>query len=412
MKKLCVLYMAGAGDAKAAFQAWANHSELEAITHVGYSHQFFDACAEVGASVLALTTHANDSDAQHGEMRVERIDDYLAGTHGLAYHAAQVILAAAVIKRAVAFRANVVVIGGEPHPELLAPLQLLGVRVVLAHHCVLWPAFQPRSTKSRVLFHTQRPFYRFHGDAVLSASSMVSAQVQDIAGERTIPIVEFFPLFRSDLFSDIPDPEASRRPFRVMFVGRVEANKGVFDLMEIARRLRAAQRSDIVIDICGSGAASAALEGQVREHGLQDLVVLHGWCDAQKLRSLQMQSHAAIVPTRTDFVEGFNHVIVEALLARRPVVTSKVCPAVHYLSGGVTLAHPDDPESYFQQLVKLVDDPAHYRTLQAGARDAGREFLSDENSYRQGVRHVLTAFAANQKPAPHIIAPVARLGPD
>ncbi|MBK6578431.1 MAG: hypothetical protein IPG17_19995 [Sandaracinaceae bacterium] len=126
----------------------------------------------------------------------------------------------------------------------------------------MWAAFEPRSTKSRVLFHTQRPFYRFHAPraAVLSASSMVSAQVQDIAGERTIPIVEFFPLFRSDLFSDIPDPEASRRPFRVMFVGRVEANKGVFDLMEIARRLRST-RSASGIDCCGAGGVGA---GRIR----------------------------------------------------------------------------------------------------------------------------------------------------
>jgi glycogen(starch) synthase len=350
--------------------------------------------------MLALTTNANDAVAEHGEMRVERIDDYLAGKAGLAYHAAHVPYAIALMKRAREFRANVVVLGGDPYPTLLLPLRGLGVRLVAAHHCVLWPAFRPRSRKMRWLHRIQRPFFRSYGDAVLSASRAVSEQVREVAGGQSIPIAEFFPLFRKDLFEGVTPPAPSVRPFRVIFVGRAEASKGVFDLIEVAKLLRRAGRTDIVLDVCGAGAASATLEQAVASEGLEDLVHLHGWCTADQLRVLQEQSHAAIVPTRTEFVEGFNHAIVEALLGGRPVITSKVCPAVDYVKSGICLVEADNPTSYFEQVVTLADDPIVYAKLQSGAREAGETFLSDTHSYGRAVEHLLNAFARDVAPLP------------
>ena len=45
------------------------------------------------------------------------------------------------------------------------------------------------------------------------------------------------------------------------------------------------------------------------------------------MREMFRQAHVLIVPTTTDFIEGFNQVVVEGVLAGRPVITSWNVPS-------------------------------------------------------------------------------------
>ena len=102
----------------------------------------------------------------------------------------------------------------------------------------------------------------------------------------------------------------------MIFVGRVEPDKGVLDLVEIADQLRTS--GDLVhFHVCGMGSALEALKARLVERHLETAFTLHGWCDLEKLRSVYARSQLATVPTRSDFVEGFNQVFVEAVLAGR-----------------------------------------------------------------------------------------------
>ena len=51
-------------------------------------------------------------------------------------------------------------------------------------------------------------------------------------------------------FASIASPQTiARPPFRIFFAGRIEANKGIYDLVEIARRLNAGRPRLFVFDI-------------------------------------------------------------------------------------------------------------------------------------------------------------------
>lgn len=397
---LRVLYVAGPGDAMRTFEFWRDGKSNPDITHVGYSHQCFDVCHELGFPLLAVTTHAREGPVHYGSIRVEKRPDPFRGKRGVQYHAAHLTFTAQIVRDVRRFGANVVILGGEPYAFMLEPLRWLGVRVVQALHCRLWPTYLPQRPARRALNVLERRFYGKGFDAILSASEAINRQVRQVANGSSLPLVDFLPLFRGDLFDDIPQPVCDRRPFRVIFIARLETNKGIFDLIEVARQLRDAGRSDIVFDVCGDGGAREAATRQVATNGLQATMRLHGWCMAPRLRELLAESHIAVVPTTRDFIEGFNHVIVEALLAGRPVITSPVCPAVEYLKEGVIVVEPEDSAGYKQAILELANSCAWFATVQRECRAAAAKCLDPRFSYGSALRHVLTAFAEDRQPEP------------
>jgi glycosyltransferase involved in cell wall biosynthesis len=397
---LRVYYMAGAGDVITSFEHWRKGEDDPRITAVAYSSQFFDVCRELGAELWAVSTYPQPGIVREGGITVEHRGDPLAGKSGLAYHWAHLSYARQVIADIRAFRANVAVVGAEPYPFLLEPLRSMGVNVIAGMHCVLWPKHGGISAARRSLLKLSADFYRTQCKAILSISSDVNAQVQDLVGGSSSSIVDFRPLFRKHVFEALPPPQPRVRPFRVFFAGRVEHNKGVFDLLEVAERLQKEGRSDVEFDLCGTGAALDELQSRVSALGLERSFRLHGYCKQQRIRELLGRSHLVAVPTRSDFIEGLNKVVVEGVLAGRPVVTSTVCPAVHYVRGAVVEVEPDNPSGYYDAICRLADDGEHYAQLQTATHGVAVQFLDDRYSYKSAVRHVLLALREGQTPAP------------
>ncbi len=240
------------------------------------------------------------------------------------------------------------------------------------------------------------PMYRWGAEAVLCVSEDVKRQVRELTGGRCGAFVDFLPQFREEVFAGIAKPQAGSRPFRVMYAGRVEHCKGVFDLLEVAKTQREHGRDDIVFDICGDGGAFHELRAEVDRAGLASTVFLHGWCDRTQMREHFSRSHVVVVPTTTEFVEGFNMVVVEALLAGRPVISSPVCPALEYLDGAVTAVPPNDVAAYNAAIVQLADDAQRYDAVQRRSIQAGQRFLDERTSYKAALEHTLGAIARGE----------------
>ena len=68
------------------------------------------------------------------------------------------------------------------------------------------------------------------------------------------------------------------------------------------------------------------------------------------------KAHVVIVPTTSQFEEGFAKICAEAILAERPVVTSAVCPALASIREAAIEVPPDNVEAYFQAIVELAND--------------------------------------------------------
>src|SRR5262249_15790298 len=148
------------------------------------------------------------------------------------YHLGQVWSSLRLIVSALVFRADVAVVSnGSGHWFPLTLLPLLGVQVVPSLHCVLWPKGRPPARVNRLGHPFNVPFLPRAALAILSASRDVGKQVAALTRGQHRPVVEFLPTYRPHAFDGAGAPSVPRRPFRVFFAGRVERNKGVFDLL-------------------------------------------------------------------------------------------------------------------------------------------------------------------------------------
>jgi glycogen synthase len=156
-------------------------------------------------------------------------------------------------------------------------------------------------------------------------------------------------------------------------------------------------RGDAVqFDICGSGTALDELRRQARQLRLDSVFHIHGHCDQERMRSMLAACHAVIVPTTTDFPEGFNQVVAEAILAGRPVVTSRVCPAVEYVPEAVVEVPPDDVAAYESAVMRLCDDGDFYESKRRGALNCRSLLLQEELSWGAVLRRVIQAMRAGE----------------
>jgi glycogen synthase len=407
--QLRVVSLDGPGDVAGTFRRWLTGNEDPSVTHVAFSGQLFDACSELEAELLMLGEHPRRERIEGGAFVVENRGNDSLGKRGLAFHRAEIGHALRTLTEVQRYRPHAVITSMRPHPFLLRALRLGGARLIYNLHNVLWPKFASPTRVQRTLNRLNAPALR-EAAAVLCVSEDIKRQVRQITGGRCAPFVDFLPSFKGDLFEGIRPPDFDARPFRVMYAGRIEADKGVFALLEIARKLRDAGRSDIEFEICGDGSALPELRARAREQRLEETFLLRGWCQRPEMMECFGRAHVVLVPTTTAFVEGFNMVVIEALLAGRPVISSAVCPALEYVARGVHTVPPDAVDAYADAIAGLADDRAAYRRLQAGALVSARRFLDDALGFRRAIVHVLAAVAEGRPVEAREISPLAPVG--
>lgn len=399
-QELRLLYLAGSGDATDVLRHYARGERYEGVAHATYSAQVYDVCQRLGVPLLAISSNARADDFRVGDLRSINLPDLFPNRTGIAYHLGNVRCARQVIRFAKMHGANVVVSASEPYPFLLNPLAWQGIRIIVALHATLLPEFKEPTKALRLFTRMSRRFFQRTCAAVLSHPGACARQARTVAGGRPRPILEFLPYYDRSTFEGFTPPDPKSKQFRVITVGRVEREKGVFDLIEVARRIVESGRSDIKFDVCGTGSALDAAREKVKQLSLDSVFTLHGWTEMSELSELWRQSSVAVVPTTRDFVEGFNQVVIEAMLAGRPVVTSAVCPALDYVRPSCYEVPPDDIDAYKRAILALADDRDLYDKLQSRTRDVAKQFLDPSKSFMRALSDVLSALADGRQIQP------------
>ncbi|TWT42132.1 Alpha-D-kanosaminyltransferase [Phycisphaerae bacterium RAS1] len=389
-RRLRVLYVAGPGDVVGTFRCWRRGEDDPSQVAITYSAQFFDVCRDMGAEALVISSHPRRDAVRDGPFTVENRPHGLRDARGLLFHLSRVLYGVGLVLSAVRFRADVVV-GGQhgSHLFVFFLLRLFRIRFAPSLHCVLWPQFAAVKRSQRLLNRLDAFLFRRGCEAVLCVSKDIEAQVAQLAGGRCPPRVSFVPTYCADTFRDIPAP-ARDGPFRVLYAGRIEADKGVFGLLEIYRQLAAAG-CEVEFDLCGDGSSLTELRTRARGLGVEGGFRCHGHLNRARMREMFAASGVVIVPTTSQFVEGFNKVVVESILAKRPVITSDVCPALSYVKEAVYVANVDDWASYRVRIEQAAcRDDGYWRRVAACGQVSGA-FVTAEWSFASTLRHVFGA---------------------
>jgi phosphatidyl-myo-inositol dimannoside synthase len=156
-----------------------------------------------------------------------------------------------------------------------------------------------------------------------------------------------------------------RRPFELLFVGRLVERKGVHVLLEAVSRLPADR--PVVLHVVGDGPERARLEARAAELGLGAHAVFHGFVDADELTRRIAACDAFVLPAVVDAkgdTEGLGVVLLEAMSYARPVIASAAGGIVDIVRDGRNgwLVPPGDAAALADAISACMDDPVRART--------------------------------------------------
>lgn len=384
-----ILFLDGSGDLVGAFRSWKSGQEDPGQTDSTFSGQFFDIATKLGARVRAIAWPGDRTMIQEGSFVLEHRRRPLSSTRGALFHLAQVIWALDLLVVALASRSEVVVMQDGPHHWLFAPLRVAGVRLVPIVHNTLWPAgHEPVGIGGRVLLRAEGWFFRHVADATLAVSPECERQIRAAArGPLRGPIAQFRPTYLSPI---APSPaDLPGIPFRVLYAGRLEREKGVFDLLEVAARLETNLPGKFRWSICGGGSAERELKSAICSRGLGTSVMMLGHLRRVDLAHEYAACDAVLVPTTGAFPEGLNRSAVEAALSGRPVVISSAAPAAEILGRGALICPDGDIDAYVSALRLLAQDGDVYRAARDAAAREGALLLDSGKSLRSVLGGIL-----------------------
>jgi glycosyltransferase involved in cell wall biosynthesis len=363
---------------------------------ITFSSQVFEACRalNVRASVVAQRSPKQRFEADG--FTIHHCEPILPKAKGAMYHVAMMLSGLRLDVQALKQRADVVVVSsGTAHWFMLRPLQWAGVKVIPAYHNrALGPSDDDRPI-SRLVNRLNARVLRAAA-AVLVPSRDVGEQVKQIAGGIAPPLLEYLPIYRADTFGPATARDSLSAPFRVLFVGRVEEIKGVFLLLEVARRLQA-QGVPIEFDLCGGGGALDELRKKAIEVGVGSIFRLHGQLKQKDMRAKLAQAHVLVVPSTHQVGEGQPMVVAEAIVAGLPSLISTACPA-DYVRSAVEVLPPEDVDAWAEALQRLMREPARYQALVRGTEQLKAQFLDPERGFGASLRVALQELQRGRQP--------------
>ena len=160
--------------------------------------------------------------------------------------------------------------------------------------------------------------------------------------------------------------EEAPRGKRLLFVGRLDAIKGVPLLLEALAAVRTSH-PEAVLTIVGDGPHRRQLEDQTRALGLEAAVTFTGYQAQDAVADLLSKSDMLVLPS---FAEGVPVVLMEGMAAGLPVIASQVAGVPELVEDGVAgYAIPaGDTAALTDRIDRLLSDPALCARMGAAGR--------------------------------------------
>lgn len=206
-----------------------------------------------------------------------------------------------------------------------------------------------------------------HADFVVCISSYARSQVMLHSDQTEWPKLH---VVHCGVEPGRYDRHRSSGTDHLLFIGRLAAQKGVPILFTALARVRKA-RPGLRLKLVGDGPDRAALEAQVDQLGLNDIVTFMGYRSQDDVAELLGEASALVLPS---FAEGVPVVLMEAMAAGIPVVTTTVAGISELVEDGVSgrLVAPGEEEALAQAILDVTACADTAARMGAAGRDRVR----------------------------------------
>ncbi len=150
----------------------------------------------------------------------------------------------------------------------------------------------------------------------------------------------------------------------VLFVGRLDPQKGPFVLLEAAEGFLATV-DDLHVLLIGDGPLSSRLQAWVDQRNLGQRIHFAGW--RADVAPLLKAADCLVLPSRW---EGMPNVVLEAMASGLPVVATEVegtTELIHNHQTGL-LIPPDSPSELAGAVARVLGNPEQARTMSSAAQ--------------------------------------------
>ncbi|GAA5785939.1 glycosyltransferase family 4 protein [Chitiniphilus shinanonensis] len=171
-----------------------------------------------------------------------------------------------------------------------------------------------------------------------------------------------------------PEQVASQAdPLSLLYLGRIEAAKGIEELLDALRRLRQ-QGASPRLTVAGSGQMPWFWE-KVAQYDVADAVNFVGWVTGAEKEALLRDCGVFVLPSHQ---EALPFGVLEAMAYGRVIVATRVGGIPFALGDGAAgvLIEPQNADALFQALQRLAQHPEEGARLAREARERARTLFS------------------------------------
>ena len=183
-------------------------------------------------------------------------------------------------------------------------------------------------------------------------------------------------------------------PVRLLFLGWLDREKGVFELLEACRILSG--RGNFTLDIAGEGDASAQIRALAERNELNRFIRFRGWLRGEELRDALRDADALILPS---WAEGLPNAMIEAMAAGLAVVVTRVGAIPELITDHKSglLVEPRDVESLASALREIIENPQLRADLGAQAHRIAKQDFEVEAAVARLMGEIEATVAAGRE---------------
>ena len=173
----------------------------------------------------------------------------------------------------------------------------------------------------------------------------------------------------------------------LMFVGRVQVNKGVIDLLEAFCRLPRDLCERVGLVYIGDGKDMPLLNRRVQGLSIADRVLIVGRVPHSQLAGSLRLASVVVAPTRPEFPEGRCMVVLESLALGVPVIGPDSGPFPYAIRHDVNglLFEAGKPDGLCAALTRLLEHAMTVESLRRGALLSASQFTAVHQSFAAAV---------------------------
>ena len=188
-------------------------------------------------------------------------------------------------------------------------------------------------------------------DIVIALSEKWKSFFTDTVGCKNVKVVPNI----TDMPKKLHKEEyRGNKTISALFLGFFSEGKGIYDILEMAKRHKEYLSNRLCISVGGNG-ETEKVKKIIDEHKLDDIIKLEGWVDKEKKTTLLLNADLFLLPS---YNEGLPISILEAMSYSLPVVSTNVGGIPEIIKNGVNgnLIEPGNIDALFNAIKVFIED--------------------------------------------------------